>query len=422
MKKLQFIRTIMIIVMIGWMANPGVAQLNTGKMKDAFKKTKDATNKAKDAKTKTNDAGNKVENTTSKSTDVVNTGNDEYDTTPDSAQIIFSDEPFKAGQTTGKTDFKAGQRIYGRLILLKPLKKYEDRDNGDEIHCITFYVNNSQSYYDQINMVVKEVSAEEVNSSIIDFDVVCNKGQRKDKAYYHNSFAKYIYHKQHAKKKVGFMVKLSDRDGQCGGAKWLHHYKKPIETHSEFTIDFTQTDEEGLKKLYYLDMTPQADPDETDGAETRFITAEYMKKIKLPEIFSTADGKGYRDPKCSKENIIALIKQTFNTNDVFYFRFIESGSTADYGQRSAWRGGHEKVGEQKFLFAYKDKDDGVYRFACAVIVRYMGYSSTAGEPEILTVKTFETDTKDDRFYPRDLAARNNGIDYLYYVDENKIKK
>ncbi|MFI5202944.1 MAG: hypothetical protein ACHQF2_00490 [Flavobacteriales bacterium] len=412
----------MIIALIGWMANPGVAQFNSGKMKDAFNKTKDATNKTKDAKDKTNDATNKVENTTSKSTDVVNTGNDEYDETPDSAKIIFSDEPFKAGQTTGKKDFKPGQRIYGRLILKKALKNYEDKDNGDEIHCITFYINNSQYYYDQTHMVVKEVSADEINSSVIDFDVICNKGQRKDRAYYYDSFAKYIYDKQYANKKAGFMVKLSESDGQCGGAKFSHRYKKNILSHSEFTIDFTKTDEEALKKLFYQDISPAANASETSNSELIAVTTDYTKKVKLPEVFSTADGKGYRDPKCSKENIEALILKTFNTDKVLYFRFIESGSTADYGQRSAWRGGHEKVGEQKFLFAYKDKDDGVCRFACAVIVRYMGYSSVAGDPEILTVSVFETDTRDDRFYPHDLAARDIGIQHLYFVDENKIKK
>lgn len=380
-------------------------------------------NKAKGLLKKAGNPGGEVDKKTETVKTTGNTvGTDEYDTTPDSAKIIFSDEPFKAGQTTGKKDFKPGQRIYGRLILKKPLKKYEDPDNGDPIHCISFYINNSQYYYDQTHMVVKEVSAEEVNSSVIDFDVICNKGQRKDRAYYYDSFAKYIYNKQYANKKAGFMIKLSESDGQCGGAKYSHRYKKHILSHSEFTIDFTKTDEEALKKLFYQDISPTANASETSNSDLILVTTDYMKKVKLPEVFETADGKGYRDPKCSKENILALIKQTFNTNDVFYFRFIESGSTADYGQRSAWRGGHEKVGEQKFLFAYKDKDDGVCRFACAVIVRYLGYSSVAGEPEILTVPIFETNTRDDRFYPHDLAARDIGIQYLYFGDETKIKK
>jgi hypothetical protein len=374
-------------------------------------KAKGLLNKARETESKISRSERSVENT---SHAITQTESDK----PDSAQIIFSNVPFTKGQASGKKEFKSGQRIYGRLILQRPLKKYEDTQYGEEIHCISFYINHSDSYYDESNMVVKEISTTEVNSNVIDFDVLCNKGERKDITHLQWSFANYIYHKQHANKKVGFIVRLSPRDGQCGGAHSLHHYNTVIESHGEFSIDFTGTDEEALKKLYYLDKTPIAGGTKPIK-EMSIVTGESLQKTELPPVFSEADGNGYRDPKCSKENIEALIKKTFNTNEVLYFRFIKSGSTSDYSQINSGRGGHEKVGDQKFLFAFRDKDDQLCRFACGVIVRYLGYSSVAGEPEIRTTKVFEEQKSN---YPQDLTARDVGIDYLYFIDEAKLKK
>jgi hypothetical protein len=269
-------------------------------------------------------------------------------------KLYFSNQPFKNSTDIGhaKTDFVAGDEIYGMVVMKQNFS--EINDDEDKPFKVTFYV-------DLINL--------EGRGSASNTAFQANIHQKYNKQNYlffdvSPAPAKAISYTQYEFERIGFLLgtvsgnemygdkpKLgNERTYQAGFKIGYKDYAK-----GNFTIDYTKATKTTMKT--WLAREHQA----FEMANANVLkanndeAADVASSLPLPKSFLQPSASPYSDPKYSKANIMAILKNRDEVKQLLKFMFVKTTATNDFELYKTPLGQPDyKWGNRFFQFIFKD--------------------------------------------------------------------
>ncbi len=340
-------------------------------------------------------------------------------------KIIFSDKPF-AGGGTEKTEFKAGEPIYARIMLEKPLKEYcknpsKKMDNVPDGYsrklCLqpTKFDLNYDEVYDEILSTNCNVllTMADLEKNYIDFDVMPVAGEATTP--YEDWVAPYMSFAApdlELGKKSHFAIKVYSEYNESNSE--ITDMKAIGDLYIDYAMATSATQEAWYNQSKKAHESASANAlkglAKNAGAEA--------SKLPLPSCFSKGQNPGYKNPENSNAKIIAMIKQKYGVTEVLKLTFDKPDGIEDFRTLNDANTNMPtcKMGNHVFYFAFKDKD-GTYRFSGGVLKKdHVGYGKF-GETYIQDYSPLQNEEK----YPKDMIRDSKGIYNVFIFDGGKLK-
>lgn len=333
--------------------------------------------------------------------------------TSQSIEIKFSDKPFIQGNNTIKTNFKAGEYIYGRIYFDQPLSEYTD-PNFLHRRKLTFSISEDETYSYSFS-VDKPVRIVEFVNNYLDFDFFPSKELASDDygsvGFFYSIFSSQILENlaEKSDKKIKFRVEVIG----YGYNGW-----KDFNYSSCITIDYSAMSQTKMEEFLNYGREACLAGENNYAKHTAILNADYAKKLPLPQVFSLSNGKPYKT--YSNENIIAFIKTRFQVTEVHNLCYWPHDGNEDFTLYKEHGLIHSMWGNITFYFIFKDPIDGFYKATGGLLVKpYLG-DGKYDEPYIRPVSPIlDADTVK---YPADFKRLELGYESVIFVDGEKISK
>lgn len=316
---------------------------------------------------------------------------------------------FMNSQNTVSTTFKAGEEIYGKINLSKPLKEYFSGENAKHIQI------DIQCLNDNIYglSVTKTIRLGEINNNYLEFDIFPSLEKAKD--FYTNnlSFYRTFFGMNDSPNKIiRFEISL--------GTDYNINYNgfKKMEALGEIEIDYSGVTQTQISELYEngrkIAEAAEKKADQLFAKES----GEFAKSLPLPIVFTKKSQTGYSG--YSNATIISMIKQYYKITEVYMLTFDVADGTGDFTSLTDLSNyPTEKIGNHVFYFAFKDDLDGQYKFAGGRL--RMLYEGNGNYSDAF-IFPYSPLMEGDAAFPYDYTRNNLGYESVFFMDGAKIVK
>jgi hypothetical protein len=307
------------------------------------------------------------------------------------------------------TIFQAGEEIYGRIKLAKPLREYLNNDKANKIRIDLSCLNENINYFDY----TKTLRPGELDNAYIDFDIYPSLQNAKD--VYSNNFGFFysLYgNGMDPKKVLKFEFKLS--------SEYNMNYNgfKKMEAAGEVEIDYSKITRSQIADLYTQGRKIAEEAEKNAGKLMAKEHAEFVKKLPLPVVFTKASKAGYTG--YSNAVLISMIKARFKVSEVYMLTFdVPEGSGDFTALKDLNDYPSEKIGNHIFYFAFKDDTDGCYKFAGGRLRMLYEGNGKYSDPVIFPYSPL---MNEDPKFPFDESRYALGYESVFFLDGAKIKK
>ncbi|MCE3227694.1 MAG: hypothetical protein K0S32_2245 [Bacteroidetes bacterium] len=322
--------------------------------------------------------------------------------------IQFSSSPFTDSPAIS-TGFKAGNPIYGRVVLEKPLKEYlngkqEVKDLQIDIKCL-----NDNLYGISVE---KFIRASELEQPYLNFDILPATDKAIDVYSNNLGFYRTFYSSSLEPGRVlKFEISLANETNI--------NYKgfKKMEAFGEMEVDYS-----GLTHLQIQAFAGQAEKalqaaEKNASALFAKESAEALKAMPMPIVFTRPSHAGYST--VSKPQLLNIIKARYKVAEVFMLTFAEPTAAGDF---TVWKDNSgyptEKRGHHYFYFVFKDTD-GYYKFSGGVLSMPYEGGGKYGAPILLAWTPIQ---EGDPKFPFDNERWKKGYETVFFFDAGKVKK
>jgi hypothetical protein len=259
-------------------------------------------------------------NTTSKSTNKT----EDYP-----GKLYFSNQPFKNGTDIAhaKTDFVAGDEIYGMIVLDKKFGEVNEDENKP--FGVTFYAN------------LLNIEGEGSASNVAFPANIHQKYNKQNYLFFDVSPApeKAVTYSEYQVLRIGYLLATKDGNEMYGdkpklGNKRMYEVQFKI-GYKNFasgllTVDYTKATKESLKtwmnrenKAFEMSKSNTQKSNDNEASEV-------AHNLPLPKSFLQPSASPYSDPRCSKTAIIALLKKMDEVKEIKKFMFVKTTAQTDF--------------------------------------------------------------------------------------------
>ena len=316
---------------------------------------------------------------------------------------------FMNAQNSVATTFKAGEEIYGKINLTKPLKDYFANESVKQIQ-IDIKCINDNIYGLSVS---KTIRLGEINNNYLEFDIFPSLEKAKDFYSDNLSFYRTFFGGDNISNKIiRFEISLAtDYNINYNG------FKK-MEALGEIEIDYTEVTQSQISELY--DRGQKIAEEAEKKADKLFAqeSGEYAKTLPLPVVFTKKSQTGYSG--YSNATIVSMIKQYYKITEVYMLTFDVADGTGDFTSLTDLNNyPSEKIGNHVFYFAFKDNTDGQYKFAGGRL--RMLYEGNGNYSEAF-IFPYSPLMNGDAAFPYDYTRDNLGYKSVFFMDGAKIVK
>ncbi|HLP10316.1 MAG TPA: hypothetical protein VK177_00190 [Flavobacteriales bacterium] len=323
--------------------------------------------------------------------------------------ITFSKKPFSDDSRIITSSVKAGDPIYGRIVLKKPLKEYVSDWKPEKLQI------NIKCLNDNITgiAVEKMIRAGELENAYIDFDIFPSPESAKDVYSNNLGFYRTVFSSEiisGAKLRFEFSL-ASEYNASYNGFKKMEGY-------GELEIDYagltSQQIDELSEKGRKLGEKAEENADRLAGVEG----VAKVKTLPMPIVFTRAGKSGYTG--YSNATIVQMIKTKFKATEVLMLTFDESDGSGDFSALTDLNNyPTEKIGNHVFYFVFKDPLDGLYKFSGGRLRMLYEGNGKYGEVYIFPYSPL---LEADPVFPYDPMRKKLGFDSIFFFDPLKIKR
>jgi hypothetical protein len=315
---------------------------------------------------------------------------------------------FSNAKKETKAVFKAGEEIYGRIHLAKPLREYMSGPKVEKVQIDISCLNENINFFSY----TKAIRASELDNNYIDFDVYPALAAAKD--VYDNEFSFYYTffgNGVNPGKPVKFEVTLSTQYNMN-----YNGFKK-MEATGEIAIDYTGSAPAKIAELYTQGQKAAEEAKKNASILKTKENVELAKTLPLPIVFTKSSQAGYSG--YSRQTILSMIKEKFRVTEVYMLTFDVADGSGDFTPLVDLNNyPTEKIGNHVFYFVFKD-NDGHYKFSGGRLrMLYEGYGKY-GEAYIFPYSPIMSG---DPEFPHDHVRKEMGFDGIFFIDGAKIKK
>ncbi|HYG50166.1 MAG TPA: hypothetical protein VD905_04645, partial [Flavobacteriales bacterium] len=324
--------------------------------------------------------------------------------------IAFSNQPFSNPAHVVVSGVKAGDPIYGRVTLPKPLKEYVSMGTPAKLQIDIKCLNDNVSGLS----VEKLLRASEFENAYIDFDIFPSSENARDVyssnlGFYYTIFATGIT----PGRKLEFEISLASDYNASN-----NYFHKMDGFYGELEIDYAGLTSQQLKELNDKGRKLGEEAEENADKLAGIEGAAQVKTLPLPIVFTRASKSGYSG--YSNAAIMQMIKAKFKATEVLMLTFDESDGHGDFTALTDLSNyPTEKSGNHVFYFVFKDPLDGLYKFSGGRLRMLYEGNGRYGEAYIFPYSPI---MEGDPVFPYDPMRKKLGFDSIFFFDAQKIKR
>jgi hypothetical protein len=302
--------------------------------------------------------------------------------------------------------FSAGDEIYGKIMLPKPLKEYA---NGTVKQLRIDF----KSINDNIQgSVSKMIRASELENSFIEFDIAPALTTAKDVYDSNLGFSFFFYgNSNDPQKNVKFDISLSS-DYNTNYNNW-----KKFDANGELSVDYSKLNKTQVAELFTKGQTVAKEAEKNASKAASIENGIAAKNLPLPVVFTKASKTGYTG--YSNVVITNMIKARFKIKEVYMLTFDVAEGSGDFRSLTDLNNyPSEKLGNHVFYFAFKDELDGQYKFSGGRLRMLYEGNGKYSEAFIFPYSPIMGDEK----FPFDQNRKDLGFESVFFMDGARIKK
>jgi hypothetical protein len=304
--------------------------------------------------------------------------------------------------------FMAGDEIYGKIILPKPLKDYVDgkppKQMQINIKCMTGGITGID--------VTKILRANEFDRAVIEFDVFPSLQKAKDVYDNNLGFYRTFYGTSVNTNKVEDFSVSFDSESYYGSGF------KPIQVSGTISIDYSKVSKAQIDELYKKGLKITEGAEKSGGKLLAQDNAAATKALPLPIVFARKSQPGYT--AYTNAQIISMIKSRYGVTEVYMLTFDKPEGSGDFTSLKGLDNyPTEKIGNHVFYFAFKDPTDGQFKFTGGRLRMMHEGNGKYSEPVIFPYSPL---MNEDPKFPYDEEKASQGFASVFFMDGAKIKK
>lgn len=271
-------------------------------------------------------------------------------------KLYFSDKPFLNGAdiANAKNSFKAGDEIYGMVVVEENFEEYTDEKyNAGKPFEVTYYITSADKRIITGHSVAypANIHPKYKKQNYLFFDVapapekavnVVEGGFDRMSALIAGIKLSEILNNT-SNKNPKIVFDLEFKIGYKDFAK------------AQIEIDYSAATKESMKAWMEKDTRANEMAKTNTTTSNDNEAADLAKSLPLPKSFSLASANGYSDPKLGKASIIAMLNKTEGVKEVANFMFVKTTAPADFDLFKTVLGEPDyKWGNRFFQFIFKD--------------------------------------------------------------------
>jgi hypothetical protein len=269
-------------------------------------------------------------------------------------KLYFSNQPFKNSTDIGhaKTDFVAGDEIYGMIVMPENFSEYNFR--ADQDFHVSFgctMKNITEKGYNESMPLDSNIKARYNAQNYLFFDV----SPDPEKALSYVEYSQFRIGNFFAKVEKNSTNPDAEKIGKIRNFQMEFRIDTKQYAETEITIDYTKATKASMK--VWLEKDEKANEmAKTNTAKMDNESANNVaNSLPLPKSFLQPSASPYSDPKYSKANIMAMLKNRDEVKQLLKFMFVKTTATNDFELYKTPLGQPDyKWGNRFFQFIFKD--------------------------------------------------------------------